>query len=313
MTILNCSQQYTRYEKENMSNKTLVIDIGGTFIKYGLIDYNCRLDFVEKIKTPYGSKEIILETLKNIYLKFRNQVEGLALSVPGFVDSKQGLLVKAGFIRELDGVFLEKELSQICDLKPVSIENDGKAAALCEAWKGAAQNTHSSISLIFGTGIGGGVILNDKIMRGHHLTAGEFSFLMSNFDDSNYFGFIAQKYSTIAIVERIQKELKVDRFNGEMMMNLYRENHPVVKQIVDEWIVFITKFCYDLELLYNPEVICIGGGISGDDLFIKLICNGIDQLSEKILHMYKPHVTRCHFQNDSNLIGAYYTYCQKYK
>ena len=94
-------------------------------------------------------------------------------------------MLSAGALTYLEGLELAIELSKICDNIRVSVENDGKAAALCEALYGSAKDYSNSVSIIFGTGIGGGVILNKEILRGDFLIAGEFSLLFTDFNEDN--------------------------------------------------------------------------------------------------------------------------------
>ena len=80
-----------------MKDQVLVIDVGGTFIKYGLIDEQCHLTQTSKIKTPYESQEHFLETLQNIYFSFQQEnIQGIAMSVPGKIDVEKGVMLTSG-------------------------------------------------------------------------------------------------------------------------------------------------------------------------------------------------------------------------
>ncbi|WP_296879390.1 ROK family protein, partial [Thomasclavelia sp.] len=99
-----------------MEKKVLVIDVGGTFIKYGLINKKCQLTKKGKIKTPYESKEHFLKTLQNIYLSYnKDNIIGIALSVPGKIDVDRGIMITSGALVYLKGLELAKELSIRCD------------------------------------------------------------------------------------------------------------------------------------------------------------------------------------------------------
>ena len=248
------------------------------------------------------SKDFLL-TLKDLYLKFKNQIEGIALSVPGRISST-GDMLSAGALTYLEGLELASELSKICDNIPVSVENDGKAAALCEALYGSAKDYSNSVSIIFGTGIGGGVVLNKEILRGSFLIAGEFSMLFTNFNEEND-DRMASLYSTLSIVKKVKELLGDDSIDGEKMMLLYDQNNELVVKVLNQWFLAIAKFCYNIDCLFNPDVICIGGGISANPLFVNKINEAIDSLETKTYVFRKPLVKCCHFQNDSNLIGAY--------
>lgn len=281
----------------------LTIDVGGTYIKYGLIDNQLNITNKDKIKTPYHNKEDFLLTLKDLYLKFKNKIEGIALSVPGRISST-GDMLSAGALTYLEGLELASELSKICDNIRVSVENDGEAAALCEALYGSAKDYSNSVSIIFGTGIGGGVILNKEILRGDFLIAGEFSLLFTDFNEDND-DRMASLYSTLSIVKKVKKLMNDDSIDGEKMMLLYDQNNELVVKVLDQWFLAIAKFCYNIDCLVNPDVICIGGGISANPLFVDKINEAIDYIETKTYVFRKPLVKCCQFHNDSNLIGAY--------
>ena len=293
-----------------MEEKVLVIDVGGTFIKYGLIDEQCHLTQTSKIKTPYQSQEHFLETLQNIYLSYQNvHIQGIAMSVPGKIDVMQGVMLTSGALVYLEGLKLAKKLSALCDHVPVSVENDGKAAALCESWVGQAKDCQSCVVLIFGSGIGGGIVIEHHVLRGLDLIAGEFSPVFIDLHKGHYQNF-AETYSTLSIVKKVQHMKQNEHIDGEYMMQLYRQQDQDIVSILDDWFEAIAKFCYNIDCMINPECICIGGGISQDVLFVEKIKEKIDEVFGKAYLFRKPQVKSCQYHNDSNLIGAYYTYRQ---
>ena len=299
------------HKEENMEEKVLVIDVGGTFIKYALIDEQCHLTKNAKIKTPYESKEHFLKTLQEIYQSFQNEhITGIAMSVPGKIDVDNGVMLTSGALVYLEGLELAKNLSDLCDHIPVSVENDAKAAALCESWVGQAKDCQSCVVMIFGSGIGGGVVLDHQVLRGLDLIAGEFSPVFISLCKDQYLNF-ADAYSTLAIVKRVQTVKNDEMIDGERMMQLYRHNDGEVVDILEEWFEAIAKFCYNIDCILNPECICIGGGISQDPLFVEKIQEKIEDIFTKAYLFRKPVVKTCLYHNDSNLIGAYYTYLQK--
>lgn len=116
---------------------------------------------------------------------------------------------------------------------------------------------------------------------------------------------MASLYSTLSIVKKVKELLGDDSIDGEKMMLLYGQNNELVVKVLNQWFLAIAKFCYNIDCLFNPDVICIGGGISANPLFVNKINEAIDSLETKTYVFRKPLVKCCHFQNDSNLIGAY--------
>ena len=287
--------------------KTLAIDIGGTFIKYGLIDEECHLSQKGKVPTPQDTHEHILEVLSGLYHQFDEDLEGIAISAPGRIDSKNGVMITGGALRYLDGFHLVENLKPLCDNKPISIENDAKAAALCESWIGSSKDCENSVVMIFGSGIGGGIVYKNDIIRGHQLIAGEFSPVFSDMRRDSYRE-MADDYSTLTVVKKVKETKDDESLTGEDLMRLYREGDEEVVSIVEDWFFAIAKYCYNIDNIINPDIICIGGGISEDPLFVEGIEKALVEIEKHAFTFRKPPITVCQYHNDSNLIGAYYTF-----
>lgn len=290
----------------------LVFDIGGSFIKYAVIDKTPKIVIKGKQKTPRDSKKELLAIIKNVYQEYQQyQIVGIAISAPGLVDIENGKLVTSGIVTCLEGSYLEKEVSTLCNNLPVSLENDGKAAALCESWIGAAKDVDSCAVLVFGSGIGGGIVIDKQILRGKSLMAGEFSPLFIDKGDNNYMQFAA-KASTMSIVRQVQIALQDDSITGEVMMQKYQEGHSKITKILEECFEYIAMVCYNIDVMVNPERICIGGGISEDFIFIEGIQKALDKVYQKA-YLFRPlTIIPCQYNNDSNLYGALYTFKNKY-
>lgn len=293
----------------------LVIDLGGTFVKYAIMDDDANI--IKKGKVPtLKEKEDIIESFHKLYEEHKHLgLKGIAMSVPGLIDVENGIMITSGAIRTLDGCHLAEELSAMCDGIKVSLENDGKAAGLAEAWKGAAKDVDNCCVLAFGTGIAGATILNKKAIRGNHLIAGEASRfpLATNHHTIKPVSFAA--YSTIGMVKKLEAMLGYEpgTFSGEEIFKLYREGHELVVEEVEEWFYQIAVQCYNLSLVVDPDVICIGGGVSADPLFIEGIQKYVRLINEKSHQFVEPKVVRCKFSNDSNLIGALFNFKQLYE
>ena len=295
----------------------LTIDMGGTFIKYALMDENANITQKGKIPT-LKEKDEILESMHQLYLDVKDEgIQGIAMSVPGLIDVEKGIMVTAGAIGALYGCHMAEELSALCDGVKVSVENDGKAAAYAEAWLGAAKDVPNCYVLGFGTGIAGAAIINKKALRGPRLIAGEASGfpVLGNRHDIKPVKFA--HYSTIATCKKAAEALGKENMSGEELFELYKAGNEAVVDIVEDWWYMIALQCNYLQLVVDPDVICIGGGISAEPLFIE----GIQKWVEAIRmtksnpddpNFIAPKVVKCQFNNDSNLIGALYNFKQLY-
>ena len=155
--------------------KALAIDIGGTKIFNTIIDESGKiLTEVEKSSTPKTAEEI-QDTLKNIIKKYEKEVDVIAIATAGDVNLSNNAVI--GSTGNLPKGYSEIDFSKLSS-KRVFLENDANAAAWAEYKLGASKNTTVSILLTLGTGVGGGIIINDKLLKGRDGSAGEVHFKM---------------------------------------------------------------------------------------------------------------------------------------
>ena len=155
--------------------KALAIDIGGTKIFNTIIDESGKiLTEVEKSSTPKTAEEI-QDTLKNIIKKYETEVDVIAIATAGDVNLSNNAVI--GSTGNLPKGYSEIDFSKLSS-KRVFLENDANAAAWAEYKLGASKNTTVSILLTLGTGVGGGIIINDKLLKGRDGSAGEVHFKM---------------------------------------------------------------------------------------------------------------------------------------
>lgn len=293
----------------------LVFDVGGTFIKYGLL--NDEGTVLEKGKVPSHNddKDGFLEAIQTVYHTFKErQLKGIALSIPGLVDVEKGMLLAGGSLKCMRGCCVMAEVSALCDGLPVSVENDGKCAGLAEAWIGAAKDVPNCCVLAFGTGVAGAIILNKKVVRGNHLIAGEASYLISNPDrepmNVHHFGL---EYSTIGIVKKAKKALGLENLDGEGLFELYEQGNETVTEIMNDFFFHVACQCYNLQYIVDPDVICIGGGISEQPSVLAGIQKYCQLIYDQTMQFRVPTVVNCQFRNDSNMIGALYHFKQTFE
>ena len=157
-------------------NFALGIDIGGTKVSYALIDNNGVIKGdISKVATPKSAREIE-SLLKNIILKFENNIEFVAIATAGTVNNENDKVI--GSTANLPLGYKDINFSELSD-KKIFIENDANCAAWAEYKIGASKDCENSIMLTLGTGVGGGIIINGKLLKGKSGGAGEMHFVMS--------------------------------------------------------------------------------------------------------------------------------------
>lgn len=293
--------------------KYLVFDVGGSSIKFALMDAN-SIHMKGKVNTPADTIENFLDAIEQIFETFAGSVEGVAISMPGLIDSNTGYAVHGGSLSYIRGINVVEKIEERLKV-PVQIENDGKSAALGEIWKGGLKGVKNGVAFVLGTGIGGGIILNGQLVKGQHFGAGEFSFVRTNgAEPLNRKDLLGHKGSTIQLVRRVAIEIGTDpdSFSGEDMFKEIRNGNLAAKQIFQEYCDTIAIQLMNLQTILDPEVFVIGGGISTDPMVIDELQRSLNNLHEKDfitkVNGYRTKIKRSELGNDANLYGALYQF-----
>ena len=136
----------------------LLIDIGGTFIKYSLADEQVRKISGGKVPTPLTNMDDLLAAIEGFAAPLQGQFVGCAISMPGRIDTRNGIAHTGGM---LSAFMWEQPFAAQVEARlgvPVTIANDGKCAAAAEGWTGALAGVENGLVLVLGTGIGGGLL-----------------------------------------------------------------------------------------------------------------------------------------------------------
>lgn len=296
----------------------VVFDIGGTHVKYAVMDESGY--FLARGKYP--SEKNDFAKFKNDLLavieraKERHEIVGIAISCPGGVDSESGVIGGSSALPCIHGPNLKKVLGEETGL-PVELENDANCAALGELWKGAAKHNQDVLFVIIGSGIGGAVVKGRKIHKGAHLHGGEFGYMIMDVYNENG-NIVCKTWSeigaTVALVNRVAKEkgLSVRDLNGETIFAMAEQGDIQAQKAVDEFYVSLARGIFNLQYVYDPEKIILGGAISDRGDFIEQIEKKLSILLSCVhIAKVKPIIEKCHFKNDANLLGALYHYIQR--
>lgn len=297
----------------------LVFDAGGTFVKYALMDENAIILEKDKVPTPYyedHTKEDFYRTLDAIVEQYRLEISGIALSMPGMLDSQTGYCQTAGYLAYLANTAVTYELSERYGL-PVTIENDGKCAALAEYWKGSLKGCDNAAVVVLGSGVAGGIILDGKLYRGNRFSAGEYSYICTSPDDRKnleaYWGVQGGAQGLAKAVAKYTKKSWKEYDGVQIFQKAYEGDKAVLKGLKDFTDALAAQI-YNLNILLDLDVVAIGGGISQQPLLFEYLEVSIKEMLESIPlrqvspYIPEPRITNCKFYNDANLIGALYHY-----
>ncbi|WP_080872828.1 ROK family protein [Oceanobacillus timonensis] len=281
------------------------IDIGGTFIKYSVLDANHVFQFQHKVETKENIDDAIYHQVEAIITDqmHNGSISGIGISTAGIVDRNKGEIIYAGpTIPNYTGTAFKKRLTKKFKL-PVHVENDVNAAMLGEVWKGAAQGADNVYCLTLGTGIGGAHYDNQQIIDGAHLKADSIGYLL--YDPETKLNYEARA-STSALNHALKQKLG-NTFHAEKAFELARSGDKDCYDTICQWAAEIAKGLAQIILMKDPAIILIGGGISrqGDYLL---------DLIKKQLNTFLPanflntELKIAQLYNDAALYGAVFPF-----
>ena len=284
----------------------LAIDIGGTMIKYGLVSSDGEILSTDKIETEAEKGlENILNKIDNIFKRYKeNNPVGIAISGTGQINGMIGKVIGGNpIIPNWIGTNLVKILEEKYNL-PIVLENDVNCVALGEKWVGAGKDLSNFICLTIGTGIGGGIILNNQLFRGENFVAGEFGHILIKKGEFEQFA------STTALI-RLVKERTGKTLNGKEIFDLEKKEIVEYQEVISEWIENLTDGLPSIVYCFNPANMILGGGVIGQgEPLINRIKNS---LFKKIGPQFKEklNIIQAKLGNNAGMIGASYLLLEK--
>ena len=298
--------------------KYLVIDIGGTYTKYAVMDEECTFYIKDRIPTVCDTLEHFTDMLAGLYQENEkiceedgDHIQGIALSSAGVIDSETGFMYNGGSLFCIKNINIVELLEKQCGV-PVTVENDAKCAALAELWRGSLAGCRNAAALICGTAVGGAVICDGKLLKGRRFMAGEFSYLLTESTDPfNENWVFAQSGGVPALIRLAaeKKQIPEEELDGEKIFSMANCGDEEAIDCIRVYANRIAMQINNCQYIFDPDRIAVGGGISAQPLFIQMIREELKKLNAVYPHvMPVPEVVACRFFNDSNLIGALYVH-----
>lgn len=287
----------------------LGIDIGGTYIKYSVIDRSGSLQKVEKIKTPHNLSDF-LEVMYAIIDPVMFRIKGIGISLPGKIDMENGIVYFGGALTFLHNVSLKALIEEKYAI-PCALSNDGKAAALAEWWIGHLKDIQNGAAIVLGTGIGCGLILNHQLYQGSHFQAGELSFLHDTSGKSSVNEMMGMKGSAVNFVQTGANILGLAHPDGPYVFEAIQSTeNEELNQYFSEYCQSIARLISNLQVTLDLSKIVIGGGISSQPILIEEINIQYQKYRHTIPILASTfptiEIAACRFKNEANLLGAIY-------
>lgn len=300
------------------------VDIGGTTVKQGIFTVNGEL--IEKWEIPTRKENngeyILGDVATSILGKLKDhgiakeQVEGIGIGVPGPV-KEDGTVIKC--VNLGWGIFnVAEEVKKLTGISKVRVGNDANVAALGEMWKGGGKGFKSLVLITLGTGVGGGVIINGKILTGSNGAAGEIGHIVIRQDEEDTCGCgkkgcLEQYASATGIVKETKRALakvdtpsslrKLTRISAKDVLDHAKMGDPLALEMVDNLGRNLGLACSHIAQIMDPEAFVIGGGVSkAGTILIDVIVKYYNDMV--MLALKDKHFCLATLGNDAGIFGS---------
>ena len=303
------------------------VDLGGTNIAVGVVSDDARIITQASIPTLHQrSIEAITDDICELCSILVNgtgmsmdNIDVVGVGCPGTINHKKGIVVYSNN--------LQMENVPLCEIlkrkigKPVHVENDANAAALGE-YLVNGNHAESFVFITLGTGIGGGIIINEELYRGFNGAGGELGHIIINTDSKEQctcgnHGCWESYASVTALIRQTKTAMQKDRnsimnqwalkhgkVSGRTAFECAKQGDDTAKAVVDQYIKFVGAGLISVLNIFQPEVILIGGGISKEGDYL------LDPLRDYVYagdynkFMKKTKIDAASLFNDAGIIGA---------
>lgn len=302
------------------------IDIGGTTVKMGLFDE--KGDMLEKweivTRKENNGENILPDIVKSIEEKNAEKsietedIIGIGMGVPGPI-TEDGRVLKCANLGW--GIFsVADEMSKLTGVKKIKVGNDANVAALGEQWRGGGRGFDNIVMVTLGTGVGGGIIMDGKILTGENGAAGEIGHITVNPKETLTCGCgckgCLEQYSSATGVIRMAKELleasdkpselrkfAADEIGGKEVFDAYKAGDEIAKEVVNEFAIYLGMGLGNVASVVDTQAFVIGGGLSKNGPVVIDIVK--EQYKKNVMFALKNTEFRlAELGNDAGMYGA---------
>ena len=274
-------------------NYYIGIDVGGTFVKAGIVDENGNIVADGKIasecdkggnKLAENAATLVMRLLEKSGIS-KDQIVGAGMGFPGFIDSKNGIVVYSNNVRLSD--FPVVEIMQAKLGLKVKVANDANVAALGEKMFGAGKEYNDMVMITLGTGVGAGIIIDGKLFEGNRSAGAEIGHMLLVHGGEQCTcgrkGCFEAYSSATALIRDTGRAMQnhkdslmweigsIDNVTGKTPFD-YAKKDKYAAEVVNNYIEMLGSALTDIANIFRPEAIIIGGGVcaQGDNLIVPL-------------------------------------------
>lgn len=305
------------------------VDLGGTNIAVGVVDENYKIVGRGKVKTrcPRPAAEIFDDIALAVNMAVKDagismdDVVSVGVGTPGSVNKDNGYIEFSNNL-EFDQVPAKEMLEERIG-KTIYLDNDANCAALGEAIAGCGKGVGNFVAITLGTGVGSGIIVNGKIVCGVNYCAGEMGHMVISVDgepcNCGRKGCWEQYSSATALIRQTKAAMledkdsamwqlvngNIDSTSGRTAFDAMRLGDKTAAAVVDKYIYYLSVGIGNVINALQPEIICIGGGISHEgDYLLAPLKKFIEEQRYSIHALKQTKILAAELGNDAGIIGS---------
>lgn len=306
------------------------VDLGGTNIAVGIVNENSEL--VKKMSVPTGAERPAEEIVADIAGLCKSvcaeigitlsDVQSIGIATPGIANHDTGVVEYANNLPFKMFPIADMLKGMLGEDVTVRIENDANAAAWGEACAGAAKGTRNSVMITLGTGVGGGIIIDGKVYSGFNYAGGELGHIVIEVDGAQCScgrkGCWEAYSSATALIRMTNEKIEecraagratlmadAPKVSGRTACDAMRAGDAAAKEVYDKYIKYLASGLATIINIFQPEVISLGGGVSGEgqsliDSLLPIVRS--EQYGGGIVPLTDIRIAK--LGNDAGIIGA---------
>lgn len=306
------------------------VDLGGTNIAVGVVSEDNRIIGRANLKTnlPRPADQVLADVAKACALAADDagisiaDVDSIGIGSPGTINKETGVIEYANNF-DFFNVPARDILRSLLGDKPIYLDNDANCAALGEAIAGAGHGVANFIAITLGTGVGSGIVVDGKLVTGINFAAGEMGHTVICLDGepcncgrrgcwesySSATALIAQtkevmRVSPDSLMWQIADE-SVFNVNGRTAFDGMRQGDEAAKKVVDKYIYYLAQGITNVVNIFQPDMICIGGGISHEGETLLAPLRRMVARERYSIHAKKQtQIVAAELGNDAGIFGA---------
>ena len=305
------------------------IDLGGTNIAAGLVDKDLNLLWQDSVPTGADrAPELIMDDMAALCKKLcadhgvaLSDIESIGIASPGIANHDTGVVEYANNLpfRKFP---IAQMLRDRLGVERICLENDANAAAWGEAIAGAAKGTSNSVMITLGTGVGGGIIIDGKVYSGFNYAGAELGHIVIEHNGRQCScgrrGCWEAYSSATALIKMTNEKIEecaatgrktimadAKRISGRTAFDAMRQGDAAGCEVVDMYIAYLVTGLANIVNIFQPEVISLGGGVSGEGQpLIDALLEGIHKEQYGLGIVAEPKIRIAQLGNDAGIVGA---------